>query len=173
MPNGASHRIALGRLGGILIAATLIAFPSAETLQVGDRAPRSRFATLAVNKDTRLLIVSPHPDDEVLAAGGLIQHLRAANGTLRVVYLTDGEGYKEGVQIEDHVAAPTPSNYRAYGRQRTRGARRAVRVLGFGPESLSFLGFPNGGLNRLMTTYWSERRNPVAALVVALRGVRP
>jgi hypothetical protein len=145
MPNGASHGIALATLGSILVATTLIAVPSAEILQVGDRAPRSRFATLAVSKDTRLLIVSPHPDDEVLAAGGLIQHLRAANGTLRVVYLTDGEGYKEGVQIEDHVAAPTPSNYRAYGRQRTREAHRALRVLGFGPESLMLLGFPKGG----------------------------
>ena len=129
-------------------------------LEVGDRVPRPRFATLSVGKDTRLLIVSPHPDDEVLAAGGLIQHLRAANGALRVVYLTDGEGYREGVQIEEHVAAPTASNYRAYGRQRAREARRALRVLGYGPESLTFLGFPNGGLNRLMTTYWSERRNP-------------
>ena len=160
MPNGASHRIALTRLGGILLATALAASPSAETLQVSDRAPRSRLATLAVSKDTRLLIVSPHPDDEVLAAGGLMQQLRAANGSLRVVYLTDGEGYKEGVQVEDHVAAPTPSNYRAYGRQRTREAHRALNVLGFGPESLTFLGFPNGGLNRLMTTYWSERRTP-------------
>lgn len=30
-----------------------------------------------------------------------------------------------------------------------------MRTLGFGGWSLTFLGFPNGGLNRLMTAYWS------------------
>src|SRR6185436_8274566 len=113
MPKGASHLIELARHGGVVLVATLAVLPGVAMMQVGDRAPGPRVATLPVTADTRLLIVAPHPDDEILAAGGLIQHLRAANGTLRVVYLTDGEGYKEGVQVEDHVAAPTPSNYRA------------------------------------------------------------
>jgi LmbE family N-acetylglucosaminyl deacetylase len=105
-----------------------------------------------------MLVIAPHPDDEVLAAGGLLQHLREANGALRVVYLTDGEGYREGVQAEGHVIAPKVSDYRAYGHQREHEARAALRVLGFGAGSITFLGFPNGGLNRLMTTYWSEHR---------------
>ena len=42
---------------------------------------------LPVVADTRLLIFAPHPDDEVIAAGGLIQQAREAGGTVRVVYL--------------------------------------------------------------------------------------
>jgi len=34
--------------------------------------------TLVVDRDTRLLVFAPHPDDEVLAAGGLIQQVREA-----------------------------------------------------------------------------------------------
>jgi LmbE family N-acetylglucosaminyl deacetylase len=139
--------------GAVLIAPPIDAQPI-DRQQSG----RPHAATVSVDPSTRLLVISPHPDDEMLAAGGLLQHLRAAMGALRVVYLTDGEGYKEGVQAQDHVVAPTVSNYRAYGHQREHEARAALRLLGFGAGSITFLGFPNGGLSRLMTKYWSELR---------------
>lgn len=114
--------------------------------------------TLQVEADTRLLLIAPHPDDDVLGAGGLLQHVRAADGTVRVVYLTDGEGYRQGVRVERHEKSPTVADYRAYGHQRADEARAAMRILGVGGWSLTFLGFPNGGLNRLMTAYWSPHR---------------
>jgi LmbE family N-acetylglucosaminyl deacetylase len=110
--------------------------------------------------DTRLLIFAPHPDDEVIAAGGLIQQARGAGGTVRVVYLTSGDSYTASVRAEQHVARPRGADYRAYGHQREDEARAALRTLGVGAWSLTFLGFPNGGLNRLMSTYWSELRSP-------------
>jgi len=115
-------------------------------------------ATLTVNAQTRLLIIAPHPDDEVLAAGGLIQQLRAADGVLHVVYLTDGEGYPQGVKAEHRRKKLTDVDYRSYGHQREDEARRVIRELGYGAWSQTFLGFPNGGLHRLMTAYWSDRQ---------------
>src|SRR3984957_18376814 len=112
---------------------------------------------LPVVADTRLLIFAPHPDDEVIAAGGLIQQAREAGGTVRVVYLTSGDSYTQSVKAEQHVARPRSADYRAYGHQREDEARAALRTLGVGAWSLTFLGFPNGGLNHLMSTYWSER----------------
>src|SRR5262249_2995697 len=50
-----------------------------------------------------------------------------------------------------------PSDYRGYGHRRESEARMAMRALGVGAWSLTFLGFPNDGLNRLMTEYWSAR----------------
>jgi LmbE family N-acetylglucosaminyl deacetylase len=124
------------------------------------RQPRPAPAILEVPEATRLLVVAPHPDDEMLAAGGLMQRVLETGGTVRVVYLTDGDGYPEGVQAEDHVRAPTASAYRGYGRQRRREARAALAALGFGPSrySYTFLSFPDGGLCKLTRTYWSERR---------------
>ncbi len=152
MLSRAPHTVALA------FSAALITVPADALRNGSEPAARPHIATVSVGPDTRMLVIAPHPDDEVLAAGGLLQHLHAANGALRVVYLTDGEAYREGVQVEDHVASPTPSNYRAYGRQREQEAHAALRALGFGAESLTFMGFPNAGLSRLMTTYWSERR---------------
>jgi LmbE family N-acetylglucosaminyl deacetylase len=114
---------------------------------------------LVVDRDTRLLVFAPHPDDEVLAAGGLIQQVRKAGGIVHVVYLTSGDAYIESVKIEEHVANPTTKDYRDYGQHRESEARMAMRTLGVGAWSLTFLGFPNAGLNRLMSTYWSERQS--------------
>lgn len=38
-----------------------------------------------------LLVIAPHPDDEVLGAGGLVQSWAAAGGSVTVMSVTDGE----------------------------------------------------------------------------------
>src|ERR687886_586162 len=39
-----------------------------------------------VSPNTRLLVFSPHPDDETLGTGGLIQRVLSAGGTVKVVF---------------------------------------------------------------------------------------
>jgi LmbE family N-acetylglucosaminyl deacetylase len=113
---------------------------------------------LSVPDGTRLLVLAPHPDDEVLSAGGLMQRVREGGGAIRVVYLTDGDGYPEGVRAEDHVASPTAADYRGYGRRRRHEAASALAALHLGDLTYTFLGFPDGGLSKLMGSYWSDRR---------------
>jgi LmbE family N-acetylglucosaminyl deacetylase len=137
----------------------LVAAPWRQSVRASVQPAPASPATLSVDAETHLLIIAPHPDDEVLAAGGLIQQVRAADGVVHVVYLTDGEGYPQGVRAEHRrKLLLTDSDYRAYGHQRENEARTVIRELGYGAWSLTFLGFPNGGLNRLMTAYWSERQ---------------
>jgi LmbE family N-acetylglucosaminyl deacetylase len=124
----------------------------------GGRAPLA----YDVPEATRLLVIAPHPDDEMLGAGGLMQRVLATGGLVRIVYLTDGEGYPEGVQAEDHVESPTTDDYRGYGRQRRDEARDALKSFGY-PRSkyrMTFLSFPDGGLCKLTRSYWSGRRPP-------------
>ncbi len=113
---------------------------------------------LDVPVNTRLLVIAPHPDDEVLGVGGLMQRVHATGGTVRVVYLTDGDGYPEGVKREDHVETPTAKDYLGYGKQRRREARAALVRLGLADAFQTFLGFPDSGLCQLTSAYWSERR---------------
>jgi LmbE family N-acetylglucosaminyl deacetylase len=86
-----------------------------------------------------------------------MQRVRSARGAIRVVYLTDGDGYPEGVRAEDHVVTPTADDYRGYGRRRRHEARAALDTLKLGDDALTFLNFPDRGLSPLMTKYWSER----------------
>jgi LmbE family N-acetylglucosaminyl deacetylase len=39
-----------------------------------------------------ILIISPHPDDEIIGLGGLIFRTLQKSGKVHIVYLTDGEG---------------------------------------------------------------------------------
>jgi LmbE family N-acetylglucosaminyl deacetylase len=144
-----------------LAMALLLASPGVNEGGLQRRRPAATSRPiLSVPAGTRLLIIAPHPDDEVLGAGGLMQRVHESGGTIRVVYLTDGDGYPEGVEAEDHVEAPTAADYRGYGRLRRREARAALSTLGLGTSTYTytFLNFPDGGLCRLMRTYWSERR---------------
>jgi LmbE family N-acetylglucosaminyl deacetylase len=136
-----------------LIAGVLVEFAEIQPIEASAQAQ-----TVALDANTRLLVVAPHPDDEVIAAGGVIQRVREANGAVRIVYLTDGDAFTEGVRAESHVAVPRPADYRQYGRLRQQEARRSLQLLGIGRESLTFLGFPDEGLGRLLTSYWSDRR---------------
>jgi len=113
---------------------------------------------LTVPGGTRLLVVAPHPDDETLGAGGLIQRVHDNGGVVKILYLTDGEGYPEGVQREDHVESPSAADYRGYGKRRRHEALAALHTLGLDSSVATFLRFPDGGLCQLMHRYWSEKR---------------
>jgi N-acetyl-1-D-myo-inositol-2-amino-2-deoxy-alpha-D-glucopyranoside deacetylase len=145
-----------------MMAATGVVWLSAARFTVpgaGSPAPpaRARAARLPISHDTKLLVVAPHPDDEVLGGGGLMQHVRAAQGAVHVVYLTDGDGFPEGVEAEDRVTTPTATDYRGYGRRRRHEAREALSALKLGSYTTTFLSFPDGGLCTLMSKYWSDR----------------
>src|SRR5438876_11705826 len=83
----------------ILFVGVLSAAVPAHALRNAAQPARTALATLNPTADTRLLVVAPHPDDEVLGTAGLMQRVRAANGVVRVVYLTDGESYTQSVKI--------------------------------------------------------------------------
>ena len=53
-----------------------------------DAPPTS--ATQLVPMRSRAVVVAPHPDDEVLAVGGLMSHLARAGRRLALVAVTDG-----------------------------------------------------------------------------------
>ena len=149
---------------GALATAALLLSPAAHAASPdrqktrAARPPAPPPPVLDVPEATRLLVIAPHPDDEVLGAGGLMQRVHATGGAVRVVYLTDGEGYPEGVRQEDHVQTPTPKDYLGYGKQRRREARAALVRLGLADAFQTFLGFPDSGLCQLTRAYWSDRR---------------
>jgi LmbE family N-acetylglucosaminyl deacetylase len=107
-----------------------------------------------VGSGERLLVIAPHPDDETIAAGGLIQRVRANGGDVRVVLVTAGDGFVEAVKHETGELQPRPSAYVAYGQQRLREARAALRILAPDHARLQILGFPDGGLDGLLQAHW-------------------
>jgi LmbE family N-acetylglucosaminyl deacetylase len=121
------------------------------------RSPVPELA-LAPDRSTRLLVIAPHPDDEVIGAGGLTQRVVAAGGRVRVVLLTSGDGFPEGIEVAEGIAHPKPSDYRGYGVRRERETLTALEGLGVSPGDVTFLGFPDEGLCRIASTYLFDKR---------------
>jgi LmbE family N-acetylglucosaminyl deacetylase len=113
-------------------------------------------AELNVDTGERLLVIAPHPDDESLGAGGLMQHVLSRAGSVRVVTLTAGDGYVEAVEHATGLLRPRPSQYIAYGEQRLKEVQAAVRELGGNRIQLDLLAFPDGGLQPLLHAHWRK-----------------
>src|SRR5438094_488409 len=77
----------------------------------------------------RVLILAPHPDDESLAAGGLIQRAVAAGAATRIVFATDGDDNPWPQRfIERRLNISTADRLR-WGRRRRGEALAAVARL--------------------------------------------
>jgi LmbE family N-acetylglucosaminyl deacetylase len=113
---------------------------------------------LTIDRTTRLLVISPHPDDETLGAAGLMRRVIAGGGAVHVVWMTSGDGFPEGVETQDGITHPRPEDYSSYGRLREQEARAATGAFGVSDRSLSFLGFPDEGLCELASTYLSAKK---------------
>ena len=128
--------------------------------------PETSVPPLEIGTGERLLVITPHPDDETLGAGGLLQRVLARGGRARVVMLTAGDGYVEAVQHATGQLVPRPTAYLAYGERRLKELRAAVRRLGDHHIRVQVLGFPDGGLTPLLAAHWQRthpERSPTTA----------
>jgi hypothetical protein len=79
---------------------------------------------LEVGPGERLLVAAPHPDDETLGAGGLVQRVLARGGSVRVLLFTAGDGWVPAVVHATGSANPEPGDFIAYGQARLAETRR-------------------------------------------------
>lgn len=85
----------------------------------------------------RLVLVAPHPDDEILAGGGLLQLLARRGPAPLLVAVTDGEGSHPGSREWP------PERLRAL---RPRETLAALEQLGVDASAPLRLGIPDGGI---------------------------
>ena len=110
---------------------------------------------LELSDDDRILVVAPHCDDETLGAGGLIAVARQRGLPVRVVVVTNGDGFRYGVSGRYRRLRPTPDAYIRYAYARQDETREALQLLGVSPEDVVFLGYPDRGISRLWSPHWS------------------
>jgi LmbE family N-acetylglucosaminyl deacetylase len=94
-------------------------------------------APLLVEPWPRVVVVVPHPDDEVLGAGGLIGRLVARGTPVEIVAVTDGEGSHPGSPAAAGVDLPA---------RRAAERAEALRRLTGGTLPLTRLGLPDGAV---------------------------
>lgn len=102
--------------------------------------------SFAVTAQTRLLVVAPHPDDETLANGLLIQRVRAAGGTVCVLLLTDGDNNPWPQRWLERRCFIGATGRARWGRRRRAECEEALRRLDVPPSALRPLGWPDLGV---------------------------
>ena len=154
------RRLALWSL--LLLATIAAAIPALRLSPATERlafAPfvGQRVLSLTVDAATRLLVIAPHPDDESIGAAGLIRRVVSAHGAVHVVVMTSGDAFPEGVALVTHKQAPRSGDFRAYARTREAETIAAMQQLGVDRSQVRFLGFPDGGLCLIASSYLSAK----------------
>jgi LmbE family N-acetylglucosaminyl deacetylase len=109
-----------------------------------------------IQKGTRLLVIAPHCDDEVLGSGGIIHDVIEAGGQVLVVVMTNGDGFTIATEEEFHRLFLTHEDYVNSGYTRQKETIQALQLLGVPEKQILFLGYPDRGLRYLWTDNWNK-----------------
>ena len=124
---------------------------------LGSAAPgRAAAAPLLLGDEDRLLILAPHPDDETLAAGGLIQEALALDLPVRVCFFTMGDNNEIAFLFTRRHPVQMPGAAQSTGARRQNEATAAATQLGLATNDIVFLGYPDSGTLDIWNHHWRE-----------------
>ena len=95
---------------------------------------------------TRLLVVAPHPDDETIATGLLIQQVRAAGGEVRILLLTGGDNNPWPQRWLERRVRIAAADRQRWGQRRHAEMQQALQRLDLPASALESMGWPDMGL---------------------------
>jgi len=111
------------------------------------------------SEEFRILVVAPHPDDEVIAASGLISRAVRMRIPVEIVIVTSGETYPRAAKHLTNHQNLTPEDFYKLGMTRQRESINALSYLGVPIQNIVFLGFADTSLKFLLDEYWDKPCN--------------
>ena len=121
-------------------------------------------------REACLLIVAPHPDDESLAAGGLIQRALARGARVHIVFVTDGDNNPWPQRVLEKRVRIGARERERWGARRRGEAEQALRELGAEDAVVHRLGWPDGGVTWKLV---DETQSAIAQWRALLAGIAP
>lgn len=123
-------------------------------LEANDQRPH-----LELSSTDRILVIAPHPDDEVIGAAGVIQEAHRLNIPIRVMYVTNGDS--NSLAFLYYKKRPVLGRKEAFemGKVRQEEAVDAMTYLGLNQDQLIFLGYPDYGTLNIFRKYWKSKKD--------------
>lgn len=121
-------------------------------------ADESSRPPMALSPADRILVLAPHPDDEVIATGGIIQQALKQELPIRVVFYTYGDNNEWAFTVYRDHPVIMPRAMQGMGMIRHGEALKADAVLGLSPTNLTFLGYPDFGTLIIWNQHWGDRQ---------------
>jgi LmbE family N-acetylglucosaminyl deacetylase len=123
-----------------------------------------------VSAQTRLLVVAPHPDDETLGAGLLIQRVLAAGGAVKLLLLTNGDNNPWPQRYVERRFRIDDAARQRWGNRRRAEVLRAIDRLGLSPSALEVFDWPDMGLTQRLA---EDTQSSIAAIANVLETFQP
>ena len=119
---------------------------------------------------TRLLVIAPHPDDETIANGLLIQRVRAAGGEVKILLLTAGENNPWPQRWLERRVFIGSADRRRWGQRRHVELGHALEQLDVPARALQTLDWPDMGVTDILLR---DGPRALATMADAITAFRP
>lgn len=103
----------------------------------------------------RILVIAPHCDDEVLSSGELIYAAQRRGDRIKVVVMTNGDGFRLAEFLAERKILSTPKDFIEFGYQRQKESLDALSILGLPAQDPVFLGLPDRGVDEIWRNFLS------------------
>lgn len=120
-------------------------------------AQDSSLETLTLDSSDRILVLAPHPDDEILGAAGVIQRSVSMKLPMKVVLFTLGDSNQWSFLLYRKHPVIMPGAVQQMGLVRKAEAIKATSILGVDTKDLIFLGYPDFGTLNIWYQHWNLR----------------
>jgi len=111
---------------------------------------------LELQPNDRILVLAPHPDDDILSNAGLIQQALEKGIPVKVVLFTVGDYNETSFALYRKEITLDSTEALRLGETRREEALAAQGVLGVKPEQVTFLGYPDGGGLEIFSKHWGN-----------------
>lgn len=106
-------------------------------------------------KEDRVLILAPHPDDEVIGVGDVIQRAIKSGAKAKVVLFTNGDNNELSFIVYEKRLTFRKREFLHMGEVRRKETLAALSFLGISQDNIIFLGYPDFGTMEILTKYWA------------------
>ena len=113
--------------------------------------------SLVFDANDRILVLAPHPDDEVLGAAGVIQKAVSMHLPVKIVFFTYGDSNEWSFLLYRKHFVVMPGAVKTMGLIRKDEALVAAGILGVDSKNLIFLGYPDFGTLNIWYSHWNNR----------------
>lgn len=131
----------------LLIGLAAVAIPVGSGSVVAAREKPDRQQTSALD----VLVVAPHSDDEAIGCTGVMLRAIAKKERIGVVIVTAGDGFPKAAAAaaKKEPSDLTADDFVSLAALRQRHSLQAMERIGLEADDLMFLGYPDGGLDKL------------------------
>jgi N-acetyl-1-D-myo-inositol-2-amino-2-deoxy-alpha-D-glucopyranoside deacetylase len=128
------------------------------------------YPEINLDDNDRILILAPHPDDEVLGCGGIIEKAHEKKLPLSIVFFTYGDNNQWSFIVYRDRPVVFPGAVRKMGLVRHDEAIAAAKVLGVKSDDLIFLGYPDFRTLNIWYSHWGDTP-PVKSMLTKVNKV--